>query len=100
MQPLQLLITLRAVGNSTLSACNIGEYNPDWIYRIHNTKLININNQIRNDSHLNQKVKLKFYNEIRKLTLAPCKKKEYHSIQNEVKAKINMLSSAIDFTKR
>lgn len=100
MQPLQLLTTLRAIANDTELACKRQEFKPEFIYKNHNEKLANLQKSIANNSNLNTKQKAKLNLEIKKIILAPVKVKHYDSINAEVKAGVNRLTSAMDFMKR
>lgn len=100
MQPLQLLVILRTIANDTELACKRQEFKPEFIYKSHNEKLANLQKSISNNSNLNTKQKAKLNLEIRKIILAPVKTKNYDTIQSEVKAGVNRLTSAMDFMKR
>lgn len=100
MQPLQLLSTLRAIASATETDCNRQEFKPEFIYKNHNDKLLNLQKSISNNSALNMKQKTKLIAEIRKITLAPTKNKAYDSIKAEVKQGVSRLTSAIEFMKR
>ncbi len=100
MQPLQLLTLLRSIANDTLTATKRQEYNPDAIFRIHNQKVQAVMNTVANDAGCNKKVKAKYFNEIRKIQLAPSRVKTYNAISLAIESKLRSLSSAVDFMKR
>lgn len=99
MQPLQLLSTLRAIANNTLIACQRQEFKPEFIYKNHNQQLATIEQAI-SGYNMGAKVNAKYRAEIKKITLAPMKDKNYYLISEQVKQGVNKLSSAIDFMKR
>lgn len=100
MQPLQLLTLLRTICNDTIRACEIGEYKSAVIFNIHYEKLQNVNNRVARDPNLNRNVKLKFFKEINKVYLAPTRIKDYTLMGNELKSKLQTLTSAAAFVKR
>lgn len=100
MQPLQLLSTLRAICNDTITACNRQEYKTGFIHQLHNQKMQAINDRIAKDNQLNRAVKLKYFAEIRKVYLASSKVKDYTLIRNEINSKLLTLSSAVEFMKK
>ena len=99
MQPLQLLSTLRAIANNTLIACQRQEFKPEFIYKTHNQQLATIEQAI-SGYNMGAKVNAKYKAEIKKITLAPMKDKNYYIISEQIKQGVNRLSSAIDFMKR
>lgn len=99
MQALQLLSTLRAIANNTLSACQRQEFKPEFIYKTHNDQLAAIENNLKNYS-LNGKTLHKYKAEISKIKLAPMRVKSYDLITDQVKDGVSRLTSAIDFMKR
>lgn len=100
MQALQLLSTLRAICNDTVIACNRQEYKTGFIHQLHNQKLQAIHDRIAKDNQINKSVKQKYFNEVRKVSLAPTKVKDYTLMRNEINSKLLTLSSAVDFMKK
>ncbi|BBK09137.1 hypothetical protein [Klebsiella phage 05F01] len=100
MNSAKLLTLLRSITNDTIKACQIGEYTPDAIFRIHNEKVLNVNNIVRYNQDLNKKVKLKYFAEIRKISLDPCRNKGYDVIRNQLMTKAKTLTGCITLSKR
>lgn len=100
MEALQLLTTLRAIANDTITACNRQEYKTGFIFQIHNDKVQNINDRVAKDVSINRAVKSKYFAEIRKMRLDSMPVKDYVLIRDQLNSKLLTLSPAVEFMKK